>query len=65
MIIARHVDIVEENINLIGFKDDDGKYDYQDGGSKEMLDRNKGNDIVGTISCKLPSEQKITNCRNE
>jgi len=26
VIIGRHVDIVEENINLIGFKNNDGEY---------------------------------------
>jgi len=53
------VDIVEENVNLIGFKDDDGEYEDGD------KDRNKENDTVGTVSCKLPSEQKVTNCENE
>jgi len=61
VIIVRHVDIVEENVNLIGFKDDDGEYDYQDGGR----DRNEGYDTIGIVSCKLPSEQKVTNCKNE
>jgi len=44
VIIARHADIVEENVNLIGFKDDDRE--YGDGG------RDK-NDTVGTVSCKV------------
>jgi len=56
VITARHVDIVEEDVNLIGFKDDDGEY------GDESKDRN---DTVGTVSCKLPSEQKVTNCENE
>jgi len=46
--------IVEENVNLIGFKDDDRE--YGDG------DRDKN---VGTVSCKLLNEQKVTNCENE
>jgi len=44
VIITRHVDRVEKNVNLIGFKDDDGEYDYQD----EDRDRNEGNDTVGS-----------------
>jgi len=28
VIIARHADIVEKNVNLFGFKDNDGEYDY-------------------------------------
>jgi len=56
VIIARHIDIVQENVNAIGFKNDDGE--YEDG------DRDR-NDTVGKVSCKLPSEQKITNCENE
>jgi len=30
VIIAKHVDIVEENINLIGFKNNDGEYENGD-----------------------------------
>jgi len=46
VIIARYVDIVEENVNLIGFKNDDEE--YGDG------DRDRNN-TVGTVSCKLPN----------
>jgi len=59
VIFARHVDIAEENINLIGFKHDDGENDYEDGGR----DRNEGKNTV--LSCKHLSEQKVTNCENE
>jgi len=56
VIIARHIDIVEENVNLIGFKNDDGE--YGDG------DRERNN-TVETASCKLPSEKEVTDCKTE
>jgi len=56
VIIARHVDIVEENVNLIGFKNNDGEYGNED---------RERNNTVGTASCKLPSEKEITDCENE
>jgi len=56
VIIARHVDIVEENINLIGFKNNNGEYGN---GDRER------NNTVGTASCKLPSEKEVTDCENE
>jgi len=54
VIIAKHVDIVKEN--LIGFKDNDGEYGNGDG---------ERNNRVGTTSCKLPSEKEITDGENE
>jgi len=56
VIIARHADIVEENVNLIGFKDDDREYGD---GDRDRID------TVGIVSYKLSSEQKVTNCENE
>jgi len=48
MIIARHVNIVEKNVNLIGFKNNNGEYGI---GDRER------NNTVGTASCKLLSEK--------
>jgi len=56
VIIAKHVDIVEENVNLIRFKDNDGEYGNGDG---------ERNNRVGTASCKLPSEKEMTDGENE
>jgi len=47
VIIARHVDIVEENVNLIGFKNNDGEY-----GDRER------NNTVGATSYKLLVSRK-------
>jgi len=54
--IARHVDIVEENVNLIGFNNNDGEYGNRD---------RERNNTVGTASCNLPSEKEITEHENE
>jgi len=54
VIIARHVNIVEENVNLIGLNNNE----YGNG------DRERNN-TVGTASCKLPSEKEITDDENK
>jgi len=74
VIIARHVDIIEENVNLIGFKGEDEENNYQDeardnedrmGDKKETLDMNKGNDTVSIVNREPPSEQTVTNRGDE
>jgi len=50
-----NINIVEENVNLIGFKNDG---EYGDGYRER-------NNTVGTASCKLSNEQEVTDCENE
>jgi len=54
--IARHVDIVEENVNLIGLNNNDREYGNED---------RERNNTVGTASCKLPSEKEMTDDENK
>jgi len=49
VIIARHVDVVEQNVNLIGFKNNDEEYGN---GDRER------NNTVGTAICKLLVSRK-------
>jgi len=74
VIIARHVDIIEEDVNLIGVKGEDEENNYQDEtrdnedrmeDRKETLDINKGNDTVSIVSRETPSEQTVTNRGDE
>jgi len=56
VIIPGHVDILEENVNLIGFKNNYGEYGN---GDKER------NNTVETASCKFSSEKEITDREND
>ena len=63
VIIARHVDIIEEHVNLIGFRGKNEENDYQD--EAKNNENNKGNDTTKIVSRESPSEQTITNRGNE
>jgi len=56
VIIARLVDIVEENVNLIRLNNNDREYGN---GDRER------NNTVRTATCKLPSEKEITDHEND